>query len=125
MKTYTKRQRKPQLSMGAGYVVYDEYMNTGGGCYVLYMELMHEDGVVTIAADFESYSIYRCSLDDYLSEDMLHTEIYTNYDFIEYNDETEGYNVNIELEACGEDFPPYVYDYFAYLTYKHILGDII
>lgn len=107
------------------YVNSDVYMNTGGGCYVLYIELVYCNRYVTFAANEDSYSIYNHSFKEY--HDLLDAgetpeELKTDYGcYVWTYDDYFPIRFELDLELNGQDYPKEVYDFIANRVFKYFL----
>lgn len=99
------------------WVTRDEYINTGGNCYVLYIELISSNGYITFAADMDSYSLYNHSYDEYnkiLDEGSIPKVIKTNYDYAVYTaNDYFPVVMELDLEFNGCDYNLDVYNHIS------------
>ena len=92
----------------------DQYVNTGGNNYVLYIELALGNDIVLFAADYNSYSIVECSYNDwqralaYGNEDEIPV-LCSGYDYIELDDDCMLSGLNLDLRIGNYDYPPATY----------------
>lgn len=93
----------------------DQYVNTGGNHYVLYIELALGNDTVLFAADYESYSIVECSYNDWQkalahgNEDEIPV-LCSGYDYIQLDDDCMLSEMNLNLKIGNYDYPQATYN---------------
>lgn len=116
-KQLANQQRKNNESVKAALKATDSIENTGGGCYVLYVDIHYNNKDYLFAADNESYSLsentyynltYNMEEDEHNYSDLQYEEDYC----MQTNEDDEKWQIEINLESYLS------VEIIEYLTYR-------